>query len=92
MSVYAGLALGALALLSIILAIRGARKTKSLSDYALGSKGFSPWSVGLALAASMTSAATFIINPGIIGYYGISAFLAYAIVLPIAALGNDIAK
>lgn len=88
MSVYAGLALGALALLSIILAIRGARKTKSLSDYALGSKSFSPWSVGLALAASMTSAATFIINPGIIGYYGISAFIAYAIVLPIAALGT----
>lgn len=86
MSLYTAIALGGLALLSIILAIRGARKTKSLSDYALGTQKFSPLSVGLALAASMTSAATFIINPGLIGYYGLSAFIAYAIVLPLAAL------
>lgn len=86
MSLYTAIALAALALISIGLAVAAARRTKSLSDYALGSKSFSPVSVGLALAASMTSAATFIINPGIIAYYGLSAFLAYAIVLPLAAL------
>jgi sodium/pantothenate symporter len=66
--------------------IRGAMKTKSISDYAVGSIAFSPTAVGLALAASMTSAATFIINPGLIAYYGISAVISYAIVLPIAAM------
>lgn len=87
-ALFTAIILGLLALSSIFLAIRGARSTKSLSDYALGSKSFSPWSVGLALAASMTSAATFIINPGIIAYYGLSAFIAYAIALPIAALAT----
>ena len=37
--------------------IRGALKTKSISDYAVGSVTFSPVAVGLALAAAMTSAA-----------------------------------
>ncbi len=66
--------------------IRGALKIKTLSDYAVGSVTFSPAAVGLALAASMTSAATFIINPGLIAFYGISAVISYALVLPAAAL------
>ncbi len=66
--------------------IRGARKISNISDYAVGSIAFSPIAVGLALAASMTSAATFIINPGFIALYGISAVISYAIVLPIAAM------
>ena len=44
--------------------------TAVLADYALGNLAFSPVAVGLALAASMTSAATFIINPGFIALYG----------------------
>jgi sodium/pantothenate symporter len=39
--------------------------------------------VGLSLAAAITSAATFIINPGFIALYGFSGILALAIVLPI---------
>ena len=65
------------------LVVRGARRTQSLSDYALGSTGFSPVVVGLSLAASITSAATFIINPGFIALYGLSALLAFAVVLPL---------
>ncbi len=60
-----------------------ARRTKSLRDYALGA-GFSPIVVGLSLAASMTSAATFIINPGFVAMFGWSAYLAMSIVLPLA--------
>lgn len=67
---------------------RGARKTKDISDYALGNILFSPVAVGLSLAASMTSAATFIINPGFIAYYGLSAFLSYGIFLPLAAISS----
>ena len=70
----------------IFFVIRGARKTKSIADYAVGTMHFSPIAVGLALAASMTSAATFIINPGFIALYGLSGVLSYAIILPIAAM------
>lgn len=66
--------------------IRGARKTKSMSDYATGTFQFSPAAIGLSLAAGMTSAATFIINPGFVAYYGISSFLSMAVFLPLGAL------
>ncbi|AFH48149.1 Na+/panthothenate symporter [Ignavibacterium album JCM 16511] len=68
--------------------LRGARKTKDINDYALGNLLFSPVAVGLSLAASMTSAATFIINPGFIAYYGLSASLSYGIFLPVAAIAS----
>lgn len=70
----------------IFFVVRGALKIKNISDYAVGNINFSPVSVGLALAASMTSAATFIINPGFIALYGFSAIISYAIVLPLAAV------
>ncbi len=66
--------------------IRGARLTKNMSDYATGTFQFSPASIGLSLAAGMTSAATFIINPGFVAYYGISAFLSMAVFLPLGAI------
>ncbi len=71
-------------LVVVWLAIRGARRTRSMADYAVGSVNFSPVAVGLSLAASMTSAATFIINPGFIGLYGISGVLSFGIVMPLA--------
>lgn len=70
----------------LILVFRGAGKTKSISDYALGSVLFSPVAVGLSLAASMTSAATFVINPGFIANFGISGVLSYAVFLPLASM------
>lgn len=66
--------------------IRGALKIKNIDDYAIGNVTFSPIAVGLALAASMTSAATFIINPGFIAFYGISGVISYAFVMPLAAM------
>lgn len=68
--------------------IKGARKTKNMADYAVGNISFSPVAVGLSLAASMTSAATFIINPGFIALYGLSGYISYGVILPIAALGS----
>jgi sodium/pantothenate symporter len=70
----------------LALVIRGALKTKSIDDYAVGSLAFSPVVVGLSLAASMMSAATFIINPGLIARFGISGVISYALVMPIGAL------
>ncbi len=70
----------------IAMVVRGARRVKSLKDYATGSVSFSPVAVGLSLAAGMTSAATFIINPGFVANYGFSAFLSMGLVLPLGAL------
>ena len=83
---YVWLAVGAYMALILYFVVRGAVKTKSITDYALGNIAFSPVAVGLALAASMTSAATFIINPGFIAYYGISGFISFGLVLSIASL------
>ncbi len=78
--------IGLYALIILVIVVRGALKTKNLSDYAVGNVHFSPAAVGLALAASMTSAATFVINPGFIALYGISGVISMAFALPIAAL------
>ena len=83
---YSWILVGLLASGILVLVVRGARQTKSMQDYALGSILFSPAAVGISLAASMTSAATFIINPGFIALYGISAVISYAVVLPTAAM------
>ncbi len=66
--------------------IRGALRTKNISDYAVGNFNFSPLFVGLSLAAAMTSAATFVINPGLIAAYGLSGLLSFGVVFPIASL------
>ncbi len=66
--------------------IRGALKIKNISDYAIGNIMFSPTAVALSLAASMTSAATFVINPGFIANFGISGVISYGLVLPFASV------
>lgn len=78
--------LGLYAAVILYFVIRGARRTKTMSDYATGTFQFSPAAIGLSLAAGMTSAATFIINPGFVAYYGISSFLSMAVFLPLGAL------
>jgi sodium/pantothenate symporter len=66
--------------------VRGALRIKSMADYAVGSVKFSPVAVGLSLAASMTSAATFIINPGFVALYGLSGALSFGIIMPLASM------
>lgn len=75
--------IGVYVLVILFFVIRGARNTRSMQDFALGSLSFSPATVALSLAASITSAATFIINPGFIALYGFSGVLAMAIMLPL---------
>ncbi|MFP4469576.1 MAG: sodium/pantothenate symporter [Bacteroidales bacterium] len=72
--------------LILFFVIRGALKIKNISDYAIGNISFSPAAVGLSLAASMTSAATFVINPGFIANFGMGAFISYGIVFPLGAI------
>lgn len=80
-----GIVLALYASAIIFFVVRGARKAKDMKDYAVGNINFSPWMVGLSLAASMTSAASFIINPGFIALYGVAGFISLGVILPLAA-------
>ena len=85
---YISIVLAIYAVVILFFVVRGATKAKSISDYAIGNNGFPSWIVGLSLAASMTSAATFVINPGFIALYGFAGILSMGIVLPIAAFAS----
>ena len=85
---YISIVLAIYAVIILFFVVRGAMKSKTISDYAIGNMGFPSWIVGLSLAASMTSAATFVINPGFIALYGLSGIISMAIVLPVAAFAS----
>lgn len=61
------------------LAWLGNKKTSSLDSYALGNQDMQPWVVAFALAATMTSTATFVINPGFVYAYGVSALFGFGL-------------
>ena len=56
------------------LGYRGFRKTSGFSSFALGDRAMNPVVVGITLAASVSSASTFIINPGFVYVDGWGAF------------------
>jgi len=53
----------------------GYKKTAGFSSFAIGKGDLSPFVVGVTLAASTASAATFIINPGFVYVDGLSAWI-----------------
>lgn len=53
----------------------GHKKTKDFASFAIGDGAMAPWVVGITLAASTASAATFIINPGFVYVHGLAAFM-----------------
>ncbi|MCB9633216.1 MAG: sodium:solute symporter family protein [Sandaracinus sp.] len=61
------------------LAWRGMKKTTSLSGFALGNGDMGPLLVGITLAASIASTATFVINPGFVWKDGLAAFVHFGI-------------
>ncbi len=64
---------------TIVLAWIGSRKTSSFENFAIGNRSMNPWMVGLTLAATMTSTATFVINPGIVYAFGFSGIMGYGV-------------
>lgn len=58
---------------------RGYRRTYNFGSFALGTGDLSPLLVGITMAASVASAATFIINPGFIYVHGLAAFMHFAV-------------
>jgi sodium/pantothenate symporter len=57
------------------LAWRGHKKTTDIKSFAIGRGDMHPVLVGVALAASIASTATFVINPGFVYVHGISALM-----------------
>ncbi|MBW2457442.1 MAG: hypothetical protein JRI68_23245, partial [Deltaproteobacteria bacterium] len=66
--------LGYLALTSY-LAWLGHKKTKDIKSFAVGGGNMHPVIVGITLAASIASTATFVINPGFVYVHGVSALI-----------------
>lgn len=77
-------ALGWIALLlyfgvTSFVAVRAARRTRSLATYAVGDRNIPAMVVGLSLAAQLTSVATFVVNPGLVYAFGLSALFGYGV-------------
>ncbi len=70
--------LGIYGLATALLTYRGFRRTRSVEGFAVGNRDISPYLVGLSLAAQLTSVATFVVNPGLIYAYGLSALVGMA--------------
>ena len=67
------------AIATLGLSIIGMRKTKDLRSFALGKGDMSPVLVGITMAASIASTATFVINPGFVYTDGLSAYAHYGV-------------
>ncbi len=72
------------ALITLAVSLVGMRKTGSLESFAIGNGDMSPYLVGITMAASIASTATFVINPGFIYTDGLAAWAHYG---PAASAG-----
>ncbi|OUR99600.1 sodium:solute symporter [Halobacteriovorax marinus] len=57
----------------------GMKKTKDLRGFSIGNKDMGPVLIGITMAASISSTATFVINPGFVYTHGLAAYLHYAV-------------
>ena len=73
------LIVGGYALLVYWLSWLGMRRTRSVEGFSIGNKDMSPYLVGITLAASISSTATFVINPGFVYTHGLSAYIHYGV-------------
>ncbi len=65
---------------------RGYRRTQGFGSFALGDRAMNPVVVGIILAASVSSASTFIINPGFVYVDGWSAWFHMVIAVGLSFL------
>lgn len=73
------LLIGGYAVLVYWLSWLGMRKTSTAASFAIGNKDMSPVLVGITLSASISSTATFVINPGFVYVHGVSAWLHFGV-------------
>lgn len=65
--------------LTFYLSFIGMKKIKDLKGFSISNKDMSPWLVGITMAASISSTATFVINPGFVYVDGVAAFMHYGV-------------
>ena len=65
------------------LAWLGHKKTEDLSSFALGKGDMNPVIMGITLATSVASVATFLVNPGFVYVHGLSALLHLGVAAPL---------
>ncbi|MCB2205598.1 sodium:solute symporter family protein [bacterium] len=82
-SIYAWIAFVLYAATVSGIALWSRSRARSMASFSVGTRTVSPYLVGLSLAANMTSAATFVINPGLMYLYGWSGILGYAVATPL---------
>lgn len=68
------------------LAWLGHKRTTDIKSFALGDGNMNPIIVGLTLAASIASTATFVINPGLVYAFGVAAFLHYGVAVTLGVI------
>ncbi len=61
------------------LSYKGMKKTKDIKSFSIGNKDLNPYIIGITMAASISSTATFVINPGFIYTHGLSAYIHYGL-------------
>lgn len=65
--------------LTFWLSFIGMKKAKTIQGFAIGNNDMNPYLVGITLAASIASTATFVINPGFVYVHGLSAYLHFGV-------------
>lgn len=68
------------------LSYKGMKKTNDIKGFSIGNKDLNPYVIGLTMAASISSTATFVINPGFIYTHGLSAYMHYGIAASLGIL------
>lgn len=71
--------MGILLVATYWLSIQGMKKTSGLKGFAIAGGQMGPVLVGITLASSISSTATFVINPGFVYTHGLSAWLHYGV-------------
>lgn len=75
-------------LLTAWLAWLGHKKTGDMKSFAIGSGDMHPAIVGITLAASIASTATFVINPGFVYVHGVSALMHLGVAAGLGVIGG----
>lgn len=68
------------------LSYKGMKKTKDIKSFSIGNKDLNPYLIGITMAASISSTATFVINPGFIYNHGLAAYVHYGIAASLGVL------
>lgn len=73
-------------LITYYLSYVGMKKTKDIKSFSIGNKDMNPYLIGITMATSISSTATFVINPGFVYTHGLSAYLHYGVAAGLGVL------